>query len=428
MGKGITPLMEGQETQTAEQPAEIYDMDKGEFVPNPALKTETQTPEDPTDPADPEDPADPADPTDPAETDDDDPADPSDPVDPENPADPADPTDPEDPQEEVLDPDAYFEEVFGKKYGVKTQADADTLIENALALQDEHEALKTELSELKTNGGKPKFSSDKEEKAFNFIKQFDINRQGEALDTYAKLISMDVDQSDEMMVLEERYIHEHPEWSRTESQRMFQKEHNRKYNLKKDDFDSEEAYNSELEDLAIMKKGEVSRARTFLKEKQATYKPKPVEERPLVSEAVTKSIEKTTPEYTEFADKTNEIIFEQGGDKYTFKLDADRKAKVVEAVNAWVKNPANYSQDGKLLAVKDPKQMLTIVAGGLFMNDIIDAVADQVKNSVNIKRVEEVGKVQPKKRKAIGSGEVNKPDDDLYAQAARLLKKKAAAN
>lgn len=425
MGKALPHSMEGQETPIAEQPAEIYSIDEGKYVPNPLLKQETQKEE--TDPADSEDPADPADPeetddaTDPKEEID--PADP-DPVDPADDPDPADPADPE-PKDEVLDPDAYFAEVFGTKYGVKTQAEVETLIENALALQDEHEALTAKMKE--NEAGKPKFSSEKEEKAFNFLKQFDINRQGEALDTYAKLIAMDVDQSDEMMVLEERYIHEHPEWSRTEAQRMFQKEHNRKYNLKKENFESEEEYKSEVEDAAIMKKGEVARARTFLKEKQTTYKPKPVEEKPLVSEAVTKSIEKTAPEYTEFADKTSEITFEQGADKYTFKLDADKKAKVNEAVKAWVKNPANYNQDGKLLGVKDPKQMLSIVAGGMFMNDIISAVADQVKNSVNIKRVEEVGKTQPKKRKAIGSGEVNQ-SDDLYAQAAKLMKKKAAAN
>lgn len=425
MFKGNTPLMEGQEPEIAEQPAEIYDMDKGAYVPNPALKKETQDPDPDADPEpDPDPNADPepepdADPKPDADADPDPNADPE--PDPDPNADP----DKDKNQEDVLDPDAYFAEVFGEKYGVKTQAETETLIENALELQDEFEVLKKENETLKAESGKPKLT-EKEQKAVDFIKQFDINRPGEALDTYAKLIGMDVDQTDEMLVLEERFVHEHPEYTRQEAQRMFAKQHSRKYNIRKEDFDSEESYNSELEDLKIEKKGEVARARIFLKDKQSTYKPKAAEEKPLVSETVTKSIEKTTPEYTAFVDKTNELTFEQGGDKYIFKLDAEKKGKVAEAVKAWVKNPANYSQDGKLLGIKTPGDMLKIVTGGMYMDQIINAVADQVKNSVNIKRVEEVGKKQPQKRQAPGSGDTNKPND-LYSQAQNLIKKRKAA-
>lgn len=403
--------MEGQETQTQDQPAEIYDMDKGEYVPNPLLKQEETTEENQETETEEEEET--------TETE-------SSSEEQETTEENKETEESEENPEDVLDPDAFIAEVYGEKYGVKTQAELETLVESAAELQEEHEALKAKLATAET--AKPKFDSDKEEKAWEFIKKFDINRQGEALDTYAKLISMDVDTSDAMMVLEERYIHEHPEWTRTEAQRMFQKDYNKRFTLKKEDFDSEADYNSEVADMEIMKKGEVARSRSYLKDQQSKYKPQATENKPLVSEVVTKSIEKTAPEYTAHAEKTNEITFEQDGDKYVFKLDADKKAKVNAAVKEWVKNPTSYSKDGKLLGVKTPDEMMNMVIGSMFMKDIISAITDQVKNSVNIKRVDEVGKNKPAKRKAPGSGDAKTTGDDLYSQASLIIKKKAAAN
>lgn len=424
MFKGNTPLMEGLEQETIEQPAQVYDMDKGEYVDNPALKKDNPNPNPDPDPnADPEPDPDPnADPE--PEPD----ADPN--ADPEPDPDPnADPDDPKDKDEdEVLDADAFIAEVYGEKYGVKSQTELETLVESAAELQDEHEALKRENETLKAEAGKLVAMTPKQKKAVEFISQFDIDRQGEALDTFAKLISMDVDTSDAMMVLEERYIHEHPEWTRAEAQRMFSKDYNKRFTLKKEDFDSEADYNSEVADMEIMKKGEVARSRAYLKDQQTKYKPQATENKPLVSEAVTKSIEKIAPEYTAHAEKTNEITFEQDGDKYVFKLDADKKSKVNAAVKEWVKNPTSYSKDGKLLGVKTPDEMMNMVIGSMFMKDIISAITDQVKNSVNIKRVDEVGKNKPAKRKAPGSGDAKNTSNDLYSQAQNLIKKKAAAN
>lgn len=413
--------MEGQEQETIEQPAEIYDMDSGKYVENPALKKEETTEEtQETETEEEEETTETESSTEEQETTEEEEEETQETEETEE-------EETEDP-EDVLDPDAFIAEVYGEKYGVKTQAELETLVESAADLQEEYEALKKENETIKAEAGKPKFTSDKEEKAFEFIKKFDINRQGEALDTFAKLISMDVDNSDAMMVLEERYVHEHPEWTRAEAQRMFQKDYNKRFTLKKDDFDSESEYNQEVADIEIMKKGEVARARTYLKDQQSKYKPQTTEAKPLVSEAVTKSIEKIAPEYTAHAEKTNEISFEHDGEKYIFKLDAEKKAKVNAAVKEWVKNPSSYSKDGKLMGVKNPDEMMGMVVGSMFMKDIIGAITDQVKNSVNIKRVDEVGKNKPKKRQAPGSGDTRNQSDDLYSQASLLIKKKAAAN
>jgi hypothetical protein len=333
--------------------------------------------------------------------------------------------DPEKDEEDVIEPDAYVEAVYGEKYGFKTQKDLDDFLEGSFTLEEEHEALKTELQTVKADAGKTKFNSEQEEHAFNFIKRFDVNRQGESLDTYAKLISMDVDKSDDMMVLEEKFIHEHPEWNRAQAQRMFQKHFEKNFTLKKEKFDgTEEEYNQEVSDLNLMKISEVAKAKSYLKDQQSKYKPKTVEAKPTVPEVVTKSIEKHTSEFTSVADKTNELVFDHNGQKYTFKFEGDKKKKINEAVAAWVKNPASYAADGKLLGINKPEEMIKAVVGGMYMNDVIKAIADQVKHQVAIKRVDEISETKPEKRKG-GTGEIP-ASDDLDAQAMKIIKRRQA--
>jgi hypothetical protein len=409
---------------TTEEPQQIFDMDTDSMIANPAFKkpTENQDSDKDKDPDPDPDPAPGDKEPEPDALGEKDP-------DPDKDLDPNADQDPNPKKEdESITADAYVANVYGEKYGIKTESDLTTVLDNALDLQDENDTLKAELVTAKADAGKPKFSSDKQQKAFEFLQQFDVDKQGEALDTFAKLITMDVEKSDDMMILEERFIHEHPEYTRPEAQRMFTKQHGRKYNLKKEDFDSEDAYNQEVADLAIEKKGEVARAKTFLKDKQLTYKPKATEDKkPSVPEAVTKSIEKNTTDYAAHAEKTNELVFERNGEKYTFKFSAEQKEKIAKSVAVWVKNPANYDGNGQLLGIKTPSEMTKAVVGGMFMDDVISAITDQVKNSATIKRVDEINGKKPEKRTGPGSGEIP-VKDDLDAQAVRIIKNNRKAS
>lgn len=328
-------------------------------------------------------------------------------------------------KEEAVTPDAYVEATYGEKWGVKTEADLTKLVENSINIVDEHEKLKKDYDALKVDAGKIKFESEAEESAFKFIKTFDPNMQGEALNTYAKLIAMDVDKVDGKLLMEEAYIHRHSELTREEAIKKFNREYQRKYSPKKEDFESDEAYDEEMEMLKLDIKSDVAKDRSFLKEKQKEFKPKAVEDKSKVSEPVMKSIEKHASESTTFIDKTNELTFDHDGDKYTFKLDAEKKKRISETVNAWVKNPSSYDKDGNLIGVKGHDEMLKIAAGGMFMDDIIKAIAGQVKNSANIKRVDEIAKSKPKARKSPGGGDIM--GDDLDAQAAHIIKNRKAA-
>lgn len=393
-----------------EEVPQIYSIDEGKFVPMPVAEKPTDKPEDKEKEKDKE-------------------VEEPEIEQPENKPDPEEQPDPEKLKEEpakedeVVTPDDFIKASYEEKYGIKSQAELNTTIEKALELMDDFEILKKENTSLKE--AKPKFASDKEEKAYDFIKKFDINRQGEGLHTFAKLISMDVENTDGKLLLEEQYVHKHPQWTREEAQRMFAKEHNKKYALNRDSFETEAAYEEELRDMKTLEKGEIYEAKQYLKEQQEKYKPK-VEEAKTLPAEVKQSIEKHTKEFGDFAKNTNELVFEKDGSKFIFKLDDKKKADIESAMLSWVKNPTSYNEKGQILGVKDAKEMHSQVIGALFMKDLVDVLYDQVKNDVSKKRVEEIGKVVPKKRTSPGAGDTNKKDD-LYDGAIQLIKKKQAA-
>lgn len=325
-----------------------------------------------------------------------------------------------------LTPDAYVEQTYGEKYGLKTEADLKKTIENAIDIVDELKAVKAERDTLKADSGKPKFASKAHESAYEFVSKFDPTMQGEALQTFAKLVTMDIDAGDPMMLLEEKFVHENPQWTRSEAQRMFKKEYAKKYTLNREKFEGSEAeFAEEQADVEIMKKGDIARAKTYLKDLREKHKPAAAEQ-PKTNEAVTKAIEKNTKEYDAHFQKSEEVVFEDAGDKYSYKLDAEKKKQVSEAMKAWVNNPLSYNEKGELIGATTPEEMFQTIVGGLFLKDIVKSLKSQVKNKVSTKRVEEIAAKTPKKRTTPGSGEAKTNKDDLDEQAIRLIKKKAA--
>lgn len=324
----------------------------------------------------------------------------------------------------LMDPDQFFAHTYGERYGIKTQAELDNVIENSLDLMGEHEALQEKYKKLEEESKKPKFASDKQQKAYEFLSQYDLDRQGEALDTFAKLLSMDPDNTDGVILLEEQFVHQHPEWTRNEAQKMFKKEYNRKYLLDRNKFEgTDEEFKQEQEDLKIMEKGEVARAKSYLKEQKAKYKPAE-KEVAKTNEVVTKAIEKTAESYHDHFDKVKEIPFEHDGEKYIFDLDADKKEQVSSAIDAWVKNPANYNEKGELKGIKNPGEVVDMLVGSLFLKDIVTSMIGQIKNQTNTKRVDEIAVKHPKKR-ALNPGDSRVNRDNLDEEGMRLIRERS---
>jgi hypothetical protein len=327
-------------------------------------------------------------------------------------------------EEEFLTEDQFIEKTYGEKFGIKTQADLDKTITNAVDVMAELETVKKERDSLKS--AKPKFTSPGQESAYNFVSQFDPKMQGEALQTFAKLIGMDMESADPTMLLEEKFIHENPQWSRSESQRMFKKEYAKKYNLQREKFDGTDAeYDEELKDIEILKKGDVARSKTFLKELKEKHKP--AEEQPKNNELVTKAVEQNVKKYADFVQKAEEVTFGEGDDKFIFKLDAEKKSQLSEAMKSWVNNPYSYDDRGQLLGERSMEEMFDTLVGGMYIKEIVKAIRDQANNSATIKRVDEISTKSPKKLKGQAPGEVKVNKDDLAEQARAIIRRRKAA-
>ncbi len=334
---------------------------------------------------------------------------------------------PESKDDDVMDPDDYVAHAYGEKFKVKTEAELTSLIENAIDTIGELETLKKENATLKAEAGKPKFKSDKEQKAFEFLSQFDIDRQGEALDTFAKILGMDVEKTDGKLLQEEAFIHRNRnKWTRAEAQKMFAREYS-KYTLKREAFDgSDEEYQDQLDYLKTLEKGEAADAKAYLLEQKSKYKPTE-KEAPKANEAVESAIKKNAVDYEAHVKTVKDLSFGEGDDKFTFELDADQAEKLSGAIGEWVRNPANYTEKGELKGIKTPQQMIDAVSGALFMRDIIKSLSSRIRNQTNIKRADEFAKEKPQKRKSPAGSEAKVNKDDLDAQALDIIRKRKAA-
>jgi hypothetical protein len=330
-----------------------------------------------------------------------------------------------DKDEKVLDSvDAVIEDQFSEKFGVKTAKEIENLITNALDVQDELESLKKTNEELKA--AKPKFLSAAHEAAYNLVSQFDPKLQGEALQTFAKLVGMDLESASPEMALEEEFIHKNPHWSRSEAQRMFKKQFAKTYTLDRTKFEgTDEEFEEEKKDLELLLKGDAAKAKAFLKETREKHKPATEAEKPKVSEVVTKAVEQTTKQYSDFVEKTGEITFGDGEDKFVFKLDADRKKQASQMLKNWVSNPTSYDEKGALIGAEGPENALKNVIGALFINEIVKDASASASSKASTKRLEDLAKKKPKKRTAPASGEgQGSVGDDLDEQARRIIKLK----
>jgi len=418
-----------QENSDQQQSSQIFDASTDKWVDNPSMKVSKDEPEDPAleeeeaaaKPAKKEEKAKETEEEEPSETE-------EEPKETEEEEPEPEAAKKEEEPDDSIDPDQYITQTYGEKYGLKTEAELTNVIENAMDLMDELETVKAERDTLKAESGKPKFTSDKQQKAYEFLSQFDIDRQGEALDSFAKILTMDMDKANPKMILEEAFVHRNVnKWTREEAQKMFAREYSRQYSIKRETFDGSDAEFEEEQSLKdLQMKGDVEDAKSYLKEQKAKYKPAEKQEAK-TPEVITNAIKKNASEFQGFLSKTEQLSLGTTGEKYIFKLDAEQREQLSDAFDKWVKNPSNYNEKGEIVGIANPQEMLDRVTGALFLNDIVDSLKSQIKNQVETKRVDEVAKNSPKKRAAPAGGDVKTNSDDLDEQARRLIKAKKAA-
>lgn len=296
--------------------------------------------------------------------------------------------------------DDFIKEKYSEKLGVETEVALDEKLEEFIQLSTEHEALKAELAELKASEGKPKFSSKQEEKAFEFLKEFDVTRMGEGAQTLARIVTMDIETAEPRIALEEEFILKHPELTREESLRKFSRDYAKKYTVKKEDFDSEEAYNEELQDLKIEEKSAVAKAKDFLAKKQKEFKAAPKEEsvEAKTSPVVQTNIQKNVAALDGYIKDFNSITYaptKDEKDNFTIKFTKEQLKTIHEAAKGWVSNPNSYNAKGEIEGGFDPDQNIIKVAYLLYGEDIGAKIYAHAISQADIKRAEQIATKKP---------------------------------
>jgi hypothetical protein len=253
----------------------------------------------------------------------------------------------------------------------------------------------------------------------------------EGLLTHAKLVSMDIDNSNGKEILREKYIMENTELTRSEAERMFEKRYSKEFVPDRNKFETDEEYNEAVEDAKIEEKQKVAKAKAFLKQKQKESKvtvSNKNEEQAEISETVTRGIEQTSKEYGKYLEKFNSLKFQytdNDEDDFVFKFKPEQIKAINAAVQEWVKNPNSYDSKGVLKGDDaSPEKWIQRASWVLFGEEMIAANFQHTENILRTKRVEEISKVKPTRKSTAASPVKGNLSEER--QIERLIAKKKA--
>jgi hypothetical protein len=329
----------------------------------------------------------------------------------------------EEESEETEDIDEVIKSKFGEDYEINSMEELEQTLATLDKIVEHNEELEKELEEVKKAKPKLAFETPEQEKAYEFIKDMPKTRHGEGLQTWAELTQMDVDNTDPKLALKMQYVIKHPELTRDEATRKFEKEYSRKYTVKAEDFDNDKDRQEEEEDRKIDLKSEGARAKEFLKKQQQSYKAEEsTDESPKESEAVKEGVAENTRALNAFMKEFKQVTADFDGEKIVYALDAEKLKQVRDAANAYVNNTALYNKKGKLEGF-DPEENILRMTFALFYQDILPVFMQRSSTKTAVKRIEEIAGVKPN-RKAKG-GDATKVPKSEEEQWEKLLEERA---
>ena len=334
-------------------------------------------------------------------------------------------------QEEVADIDDILKSRYSKEYEINSAEELDNVLKSIDKLMEQNEELKLQIENKK--GHDLPEDVVKTAEWLNGV-GYKPGNFADGVLTHATLVSMDIDNADGKQLLREKYIIEHPELTREESTRKFERYYNSKFVIDKEKFDDDDKLKDAIEDARIDEKSAVSKAKAFLKEQQSKTKVKnqnkQEDQEPQVSEAVNLGIKQTSAEYDKYLNKLDDMTFEFNNDKednYTFKFSPEQKKSVQAMVKGWVSNPINYSKDGRLKGDDaSPEEWIQRATFALFGKDLVSKLHEHLKTIVTTKRVEDIEKVKPTRKGNIGGGNVKieKSEDDKWMDTLKKVKQR----
>lgn len=330
-----------------------------------------------------------------------------------------------------------IDDFIAEKYaaqGIKTEEELDGVLDSYGKLQTDFDVLKKENETLKATPGKPVFDSEQQEKIYNFVKDYDLDRVGEGIQTAGRLIGLNIDTAEPRILLEEKFALEHPELTREESLRMFNRDWNKTYNIKLENFDGDdEAFKEEQELLKIQQKTQVAKAKEFLSAKQKEVKAKPkeatgapkVSDSPVVKTSVTKNVQALE----EFIPKFNSIVYspsDNDQDDFTVNFSKDQLKEMHGAMKDWVSNPGSYDAKGNLIGESafDPDLQIRKLAYLMYGDEIAAKIYAHAMSQADIKRADQIAKVKPNREAKTAVSKVTGVSEEK--QQEMLIRRKQA--
>lgn len=322
-----------------------------------------------------------------------------------------------------FEPGSYIKEKFGEKFGLETEADLQTVLDNQDALARALEQAKLDLAKPR----EPEYRTDQEKKIAEFLKPFDPSKFGEGLNTVANLMAIDPASVSGRVALEEAYIINHPELTRDEAKEIFAADVWSKYQVNKDNFESDEEYEKTKRISDIKLKSEEAQARKILsetKEKLKAAEPeKKIEEKPL--EVPAESVKAYTQEVEKFFNPSKDKVFDRinyssdDGKEVLASIvfDKEKIEEIKSVMKAHLQNPNAYDKNGKIPNFA-AQEFARTIARHLYGDWMDEQLWKQVKVVASKMKAEQIAGTSPEKKSG-GSGDMKLSVDDQFAELAK---------
>ncbi len=302
------------------------------------------------------------------------------------------------------------------KYGIDTVEGLQEVLESNDKLANE----------LEKERNKKVFSSEKEEKLHKFLKDWDLDMIGEGMQSAATLLNMDIENIDQRKGLEEAYIIENTDLTREEAKALFNKEYRKKYEIKKESFDTDEEYEEEKKIVDIQLKKDFNKAKKLLIEKKDSLR---VEKKPekKEEEVPVDSIRKYAADIDKYFTKFDKFVQtdEAGNELYTIPLSQDQRGQIKEAMQNYIQRKDVYDKSGKInnFDLPDLSQAFAEILFGKWMNEQRNRQIRVIAQGLKAEQI--AGKVPDKVSKAQGKASGLSLEEQFREKAKEVAAKRA---
>lgn len=324
--------------------------------------------------------------------------------------------------EEPAIEDDVIAKALEEKFDISNYKDLVETLEGVDALLDEHDKLIEENKKLKEEV-KPelKFDSDSQKKVYEFLTKtgYDPERIGEGLMTHAKLMSMELGKdADPKMILEEKFVIEHPELTRDEAQAKFTREYTRKFVVDKTKFENDDEYKEEVKLAEIDKKSAVAKATEFLKKKQEEFKPaeksgkKEATETKITKEA-DDNIKRTVGDFRKYMEGLETLTFtdeKNPSNTFTYSVPKKIQKQILEAGSKWLAKPELYNEKGEFSGQHNTEEYAHNVTMSMAWKDVVEKMLRHVEQKAKIINVEQKAEVKPERKGGTEKGSLEGMD------------------